>query len=464
VALRLLTDPPHNDDAEHSVIGAVLLRPEAISSIPELEPDHFYQPRCRVVFAAMRALHRKGVAIDPVTLEVEIERDEKLAAVGGIVGISEFTSIVPTADNITHYAEIVRRTSRERMMLEHAAELLALAREHDVDAAEIARRSVALAELATGCSSATAKSQFPLVGVQSLSEIVKQAWLIRGVIPRFDDGAAGYLFGPPKARKSLVLADAALSVTTATPFMGHFEVEHTGAAVGFFAEDPQAETARRIHRLARARRVEVPSNLYLIDVPQLSLDDPRHQERLLATLRQVPDLAFVWLDPMVRLHRINDNHAEELGPIHTFLRTLSRELKGCVIALAHHTNKLGDSRGSTDYGAFGDFNLYTNTPDSITTQVIRLENRGGPPGRPFSFVVEDGYSDDGPTLKLVPSTLALAADRAERDDAAAATVRAFRQANPGMTARAALIELRKAGLELRDAAFFDIWRSVRDDN
>jgi len=302
--------------------------------------------------------------------------------------------------------------------------------------------------------------RFPLVSVRDLPEIVEQRWLVRGLVPRYaEDGTAGYLFGPAKARKSLLLADVALSVTTGTRALGNYAVEHTGTAVGFFAEDPKGETSRRVHRLARARGVEVPANLYLIDVPALALDNLEHQARLAATLQAVDDLAFCWLDPFVRLHAIDDNRANELGPIHSFLRTLARSCPQAVFMLAHHANKLGESRGSTDFNAFGDFNLYARAPDELTTEVFRIENRGGPPGQPFQFSVEDGHADGKATMRLVVSEPEEAQD--SRDAAIEAAIAAYRHANPKASGRDGKEHIKKLGLRIRDEQFWTVWRGAQ---
>jgi len=305
-----------------------------------------------------------------------------------------------------------------------------------------------------------ASAGFPLVSVRDVAEIAEQKWLVRGLIPRYgDDGTAGYLFGPAKARKSLMLADVALSVTTGTDALGAYAVEHTGTAVGFFAEDPKGETSRRVHRLARARGVEVPEKLYLIDVPALALDNLEHQARLAATLQAVDDLAFCWLDPFVRLHSIDDNRANELGPIHSFLRTLARSCPRAVFVIAHHANKLGESRGSTDFNAFGDFNLYARAPDELTTEVFRIENRGGPPGQPFQFSVEDGHADDGATLRLVVGERETAKEN--RDEAIEETIIAFKFGHPSASGRECQEHLRKLGLRVRNDLFWEIWKGVR---
>src|SRR5262244_2682985 len=97
--------PPHNLDAEASVLGGVLLRNEALNAIDTLAAEHFYDPKHREVFAAMKALEAKSRPIDPITLEEELGRSGKLAAIGGLAFLADLVSAVPTADNVSHYAE-----------------------------------------------------------------------------------------------------------------------------------------------------------------------------------------------------------------------------------------------------------------------------------------------------------------------------------------------------------------------
>src|SRR5262245_7702970 len=117
--------PPQNLDAEKSLLGGVLLRNEALNQIETLQPESFYDPKHREIFRAMRALEARSQPIDPVTLEEQLQREGKLTAVGGIGYLSELLSTVPTADNITHYAEIVQDKSTARRLIGVASEIAA---------------------------------------------------------------------------------------------------------------------------------------------------------------------------------------------------------------------------------------------------------------------------------------------------------------------------------------------------
>jgi replicative DNA helicase len=117
--------PPHNADAEASILGGILLRNEALTNIESLTPEDFYDPRHREIFAAMKALEEKSRPIDPVTIEEELSRAGKLQAVGGLSFLAELSRFVPTADNIVHYAEIVADKAIARRLIGVASEIAA---------------------------------------------------------------------------------------------------------------------------------------------------------------------------------------------------------------------------------------------------------------------------------------------------------------------------------------------------
>ena len=117
--------PPSNVEAEAAVLGGVLLRNDALSDIDSLTADEFYDPRHREVFRAMKALEARARPIDPVTLEEQLQSGGKLGAIGGLPFLSSLVEGVPTADNIKHYAEIVRDKAVARGLITAASEIAA---------------------------------------------------------------------------------------------------------------------------------------------------------------------------------------------------------------------------------------------------------------------------------------------------------------------------------------------------
>lgn len=97
-----------NLDAEASVLGGIFLRNEVLALLVDLEVEDFYSPKHQAVFQAMRNLEATSSPIDPVLVDAELDRVGRSEAVGGLGFLSELTLRVPSAENVEHYAEIIR--------------------------------------------------------------------------------------------------------------------------------------------------------------------------------------------------------------------------------------------------------------------------------------------------------------------------------------------------------------------
>jgi len=110
--------PPHNLEAELSVLGALMLEPETASTVFEiLKPDDFYRDNHRHIFAAIQDLFEKGEPIDLVTVAENLNRSGRLEQIGGIATIAEIAQAVPSAANVEHYAQIVAEKSLMRQLI-----------------------------------------------------------------------------------------------------------------------------------------------------------------------------------------------------------------------------------------------------------------------------------------------------------------------------------------------------------
>ncbi len=131
----------------------------------------------------------------------------------------------------------------------------------------------------------------------------------------------------------------------------------------YAAEDPAQAMKDRATELARARTLDLDGlAVGLITEPALRLDVPGHRLRLSATVETLKPRLLV-LDPLVRLHRADENSSSEISELLGFLRALQRT-HGVAIAVVHHVRKSGAGqpgqslRGSGDLHAWGDSNLY----------------------------------------------------------------------------------------------------------
>lgn len=113
-----LEPPPHDLDAEHSVLGSVLLNPSALPSVMgALAPKDFYRVANGHIYSAALELARRGQPIDNVTVAALLEERGQLAMVGGRAHLALLEQGVPTSENIRAYAEIVLEKSIRRTLI-----------------------------------------------------------------------------------------------------------------------------------------------------------------------------------------------------------------------------------------------------------------------------------------------------------------------------------------------------------
>ena len=203
----------------------------------------------------------------------------------------------------------------------------------------------------------------PVVRVADIvTEENPRRWMID---PLWGASAVGVIGGPPKCSKTWLALDISLSVATGTACLDRYEVPRPGPVLVYLAEDSLAIVRERVEGIARHRSLPLDSvPLHVITAPVLRLDRQPHRTQLLETARRLRP-RLVLLDPLVRLHGIDENHAGEVAQLLAYFRSLQRELDLSVI-LVHHTRKNAAGgtaaglglRGSSDIHAFGDSNLY----------------------------------------------------------------------------------------------------------
>ena len=121
--------PPHNLQAEESVLGALLLSREAIGAVSEqgLRPDDFYKPAHQHLFDAIRALYSTGAPADTITVSDELRRAGLLEQVGGVEALHGLQNATPAISNAAHYARIVQDTAVLRRLIHVAGDIAELA-------------------------------------------------------------------------------------------------------------------------------------------------------------------------------------------------------------------------------------------------------------------------------------------------------------------------------------------------
>ena len=129
---------PHDLVAEQSVLGAVFISPETMTSLAdELTPEDFYKPANKIVFQTMLSLLEKGEPIDATTMVSALTNQGDISKIGGINYVVELVNSTPTSKNVEHYAKLVKDKSTLRKVIADLSDSLSSAYQGDVSIGDI---------------------------------------------------------------------------------------------------------------------------------------------------------------------------------------------------------------------------------------------------------------------------------------------------------------------------------------
>mgnify|MGYP003049469229 CR=1 FL=1 len=107
---------PHSIEAEQSVVGAMLMDKDAITTAGEIiSGDDFYQASYGVIFDSMIELFNEGKPVDLITLQERLKEKDVPAEIASLEFVRDLVTAVPTSANVKYYAQIVADISRLKM-------------------------------------------------------------------------------------------------------------------------------------------------------------------------------------------------------------------------------------------------------------------------------------------------------------------------------------------------------------
>jgi AAA domain len=237
----------------------------------------------------------------------------------------------------------------------------------------------------------------------------EQRWLVTGL---WSDEAVGIVGGEPKCCKSFLALDLAIAVAAGVPCLRRYAVPHSGRVLLYAAEDALAIVRRRLEGIAAAAGVELADlDIQVITAPTLRLDLEADRRSLELTVAKLQPRLLI-LDPFVRLHRIDENASGEVAPLLAYLRELQRRHHLAVLVVHHAKKGAGRARagqalrGSSEFHAWGDSNLYLRREGDMLT--LTVEHRAAASQKPMR-------------IELVEAGDALALHVADRSDPAPST-------------------------------------------
>jgi len=407
--------PPHNLEAERSLLGAILIDSEAIISVADrIKADSFYDPNNQYIYAAMQERYESRQPIDAVTLTSQLKKNKKLGAVGGSAAIAELSNAVATAANVEQYAKMVSEAAMRRRLISISGQVSQLAFDDSKevqDVIDLTEQEVfAVSQTNTTKSFAPVKDTL-VESFERLDELQRSGDDLRGVATGFAD-LDNTLAGLQKSNLIILAARPGMGKTALALNIAHAVSVKSKKRVGIFSLEMSREElvdrllvsqadidAWRLKtgrlnqqdflKLSDAMGVLAEAPLFIDDTPGLSIFEMRTRARRLMAEHQI-DLLVV--DYLQLAHgRTRDNRVQEVGEISQGLKNIARELKIPVLALSQlsraienrgeKTPQLSDLRESGSIEQDADVVMFLYRRDDDVPEAVNIKvakHRNGP--------------------------------------------------------------------------------------
>lgn len=350
---------PHDDVAEQSVLGGMLLSKDAIADVVEsLRASDFYKPAHETIYEAILSLYGHGSPADAITVADELKKRGELTRVGGASYIHTLIASVPTAANAQYYAEIVKEHAIMRRLIEAGTKIAQLGYANETEVDTLVDQAQAEIYAVTDGNAKEDYVSFSEALEETINEIDANSNRPDGVygVPtdfiEFDELTGGLHGGQmiviaarPGVGKSTLALDIARSAS----------IHHQMTTVFFSLEMSRTELAMRIlsaegkipmselkkgdlgtegwTNLATLQGRIDSAPLFIDDSPNMTLMEIRAKCR---RLKQRNDLKLVVLDylQLMSSGKKVESRQQEVSEFSRSLKLLAKELDVPVIALS----------------------------------------------------------------------------------------------------------------------------------
>ncbi|HEY6875364.1 MAG TPA: replicative DNA helicase [Candidatus Dormibacteraeota bacterium] len=415
--------PPHDLDAEVSVLGSILLDPLSIAKVLQfLHPEDFYRENNGQVYRAALDLFAAGEPIDNVTLAAQLQQMQVLDRIGGRAQLASMQGAVPTAANIEYYGRIVKERAYKRRLISAGGNIAGYGYDDSIEAADAINQAQSLVfGVADDRDQRELAKLYDLLGpaMERISLLMESGQGVVGIPSGFHDldrMTGGFkdsdliiMAGRPSMGKtSLALNVAMHAALVAKKSVAIFSLEMSKEQLTERLLTEQAQIdAQRLHRglLSEAEFDRVSNALGPLGEAPIYIDDSPSMDELTmqlkarqAKLRHGVDLIVVdYLQLMRGRSGGDDNRVQEVSSISRALKGLARELRVPVIAISQLSRApeqrpdkrpiLSDLRESGALEQDADVVMFLFRPEYYKSderpgiaEVIVAKHRNGPTG------------------------------------------------------------------------------------
>lgn len=358
---------PHDDDAERAILGALLLNPDVWTTVSSvLNTSDFYTPYNQNIFFYLNALvnEERITSFDALILIEYLRKNNALDKCGGVSYISQLTNLSVITANIKQYCDIVKENSRRRLIFKVSSSIQESVFDPSVDVNDKLEEGAKILNdaILAGMNDKAEEYEIGTVIFNTFEAISKKFRQEEDPDKRVETGFEflDYFTNGGFAKEEYVIIAARPSIgKTAFALSMMYNMIRNGTKLAFFSlEMPASSIAKRLFSISSKidlkkiqnanfigdeydrllssveQLFELKDNMYIIDVPNISLSELRTKARILKKER---DIECIVID-YIGLISLSPNYSslkkfEQVSMISLALKSLARELKIPVICL-----------------------------------------------------------------------------------------------------------------------------------
>ncbi|EKD64589.1 MAG: hypothetical protein ACD_50C00340G0005 [uncultured bacterium] len=418
--MAALKIPPHNEEAEASVLGAILIEKDAISVASGiLSENDFYSSINGAIFSTMLSLYEEGKPIDILTVKSNLKKNKTYQKIEPSY-LADLVNTVPTAANIEHYAGIIKEASTKRALISAGSEIVESAFSDEKDVEEVLNK--AESKIFAISQKNLQKNFVPLKetlaeSFDRIDELHKKGVGLRGVKTGFtdlDNTLSGMqssnlliLAARPGQGKTAMIVNIAQNIAVNDKLsvgifslemskeelvdrflIGRSDVDAWKIKTGRLSETDFTKLSNAMGELAEAP-------IYIDDTPGISVSEMRTKARRLQLEKNISLFLVDYLQ-LVDPGRRYDNRVQEVSIVSQSLKNLARELKIPILAVSQLSRavehrggdrkpQLADLRESGAIEQDADVVMFLYRPDAemgvnMVTKLLIAKHRNGPTG------------------------------------------------------------------------------------
>ncbi|WP_428981134.1 replicative DNA helicase [Marinomonas phaeophyticola] len=360
--------PPYSIEAERSVVGGLMLDPQAWDKVSEVVvSDDFYRPEHKQIFSVIARLVDDSEPVDMVTIGERLDKRGELDAIGGVAYLMEMVESTPSAANIAAYAEIVRERSVLRALISTTTDITTRAfNPEGMTAAEVLdeaeRKIFQIAEGGSKKGGPRIVSEILNVTVDKIDELYHQEGSITGLSTGFTDLDA-MTSGLQKSDLIIVAGRPSMGKTTFAMNLVENATMITDLPVVVFSlEMPSEQLMMRMlsslgkidqtrmrsgqlqqedwDKLMSAVKMLKDRKLFIDDTAGISPTEMRSRIRRIA--RDNGGVALIMIDylQLMQIPGFSEGRTNEISEISRSLKAIAKEMECPVIALSQLNRSL----------------------------------------------------------------------------------------------------------------------------